>query len=221
MADEDQSLARKKIDLIYEDILGEVHALLNHVEALKNGLPAAAAEFNDTITPNIGVMVDTANKLRHDAAALVTAVKNAAKDAAEVAGDKAIDKIAQITTSEANRLKTISDNLAHEIGTKAAIEVQRLVAVPVERAVDNVKAVATGMDTAKDELESAAATVRMVMWQRVAWTFGAALLGAVLAIGAAKAFGWLGGNAGGKMDEIMLNQQNIQSQIEASCKPKK
>lgn len=211
-----------KVDPVFAVVaLNEVvfEEMISKIQQLTRGVEEDFKPVLEEMQATLGAMAQATKTLRNDSAALVVSVKKAADDAASEAGNKAIDKIAQITVSESNRLKTVSDSLSQEIGTKAAVEVQRLVRVPVERAVDDVKAVAVGLDTAKGELDKAAATVRMAMWQRVAWTCGAALLGAVLALGAAKAFGWLGDNAGGKLDEIMLNQQNLQTQIEAICRP--
>lgn len=56
--------ARTKLDILYQDVLGEIHEVINRVDALKADIPSAADQAASKIELQTGTMLAAADKLR-------------------------------------------------------------------------------------------------------------------------------------------------------------
>jgi len=56
--------ARSKLDILYQDVLGEIHEVINRVDALKADIPSAADQAAQKLELQTGTMLAAADKLR-------------------------------------------------------------------------------------------------------------------------------------------------------------
>lgn len=58
--------ARSKLDILYQDVLGEIHEVIDRVDGLKAGIPTAADQAAKKLELQTGTMLAAAEKLRDD-----------------------------------------------------------------------------------------------------------------------------------------------------------
>lgn len=99
--------ARSKLDILYQDVLGEIHEVINRVDALKADIPSAADQAAQKLELQTGTMLAAADKLRGVLGEMAKQVDNyadtATKKAVE-AGKLDVQKAAVTAASESVRV---------------------------------------------------------------------------------------------------------------------
>ena len=105
--------ARTKLDIIYQDVLGDVHEILNRVDTLKSELPAAADAMADKLNIQTGNYLAAAGKLAEVLQNMSQEIDRAAAQAAATAGESARLDVRQAATQAASG--AIRDTVGAEV----------------------------------------------------------------------------------------------------------
>lgn len=105
--------ARTKLDIIYQDVMGEFNALLDRTEALKNDLPASLAPVVDNLRFSVV-------KLREGSAHLVELHTQALERSSQAAQDKLAAAASQVQHDLTALTVRIEKNLSSTVGILAA-----------------------------------------------------------------------------------------------------
>lgn len=226
----DESMKRSKLDLIYSDILGDVHELLKQVEGLKTHLPEAAQDFKNKLNPalkefelTLGLIVDksklsedrllqTANALRAETIQIIEAAKHAASESAtytaDIQGKHAVKGIEAKAKEAKISIEDFADELKKDIAENTEILTYKALEQPLgnlatqtEATVTILKVAIKALGDAKTQLEEANTAIKKSLLVSCVWLFGAAVLGGVLTLGTAHALGWIGHTNGLTQDE--------------------
>lgn len=158
------SEARSKLDILYQDVLGEIHDVITRVEKLRTDIPAVTDQAAATIEVQTGNLLASSEALR-----------NVLMDMA-----KQVDAYATQATSAAAEAAKV--DIRQTAGAAAGDALHRAVGAEVQKAVSTLNGAA--VELAK-EAERARSSVQMASRQ-VAWGWGqrlATMLGASIAGG--------------------------------------
>jgi len=122
--------ARTKLDIMYQDALGDVRDILDRVDTLKAELPAAADSLGDKLNVQTGHYIMAAERLagvlqamsqeidRRAAQAVVTAGETAKLDIRQTAAAAAADAISQTVGAEIAKVVGQVNNAANNLVTQ-------------------------------------------------------------------------------------------------------
>lgn len=157
--------ARSKLDILYQDVLGEIHEVITRVESLKIEMPAVANEAAQKLEVQTGTMLAAADKLRGVLAEMAHQVDeyaDTATKAAVEAGKVDIRQAAVLAATESVR-------------STVGAEVRAVVAQVTEAAAQLTR-------EAERTQSSISAASRQVAWgwgKGLSAMFGASALGAL------------------------------------------
>lgn len=123
--------ARTKLDLIYLDVLGDVHALLEKVELLKSGIPATADQAVMRLEKQVTALSITAQKLQDTSVRELGTLAKAIDEHTVRSLDRSIAEAKQ-RVDEAVRAtvtKALSDASIYKAVADAVAEIQQSSAV--------------------------------------------------------------------------------------------
>lgn len=124
--------ARTKLDIMYQDALGDVRDILDRVDTLKAELPAAADSLGDKLNVQTGHYLMAAEKLagvlqamsqeidRRAAQAVVTAGETAKLDIRQAAAAAAADAVSQTVGGEIAKVVGHVNNAANNLVTQTS-----------------------------------------------------------------------------------------------------
>lgn len=142
--------ARTKLDIMYQDALGDVKEILDRVDTLKADLPAAADSLAEKLNVQAGHYLIAAEKIAANTQVLVNESYRAVEQAAVTASEGAKLDIRQTASAAA------ADAVSQAVGS----EIARVVG-QVNNAANNL---VTQTSSAKDEILGAA--------RSMSWGFG-------------------------------------------------
>lgn len=160
--------ARRKLDIIYEDVLGDVGEILNRVDALKAELPATADKMTEKLEVQTGHYVAAAEKLSSVLKAMMQQVDRSAAQAAAAATQTAKLDIQRAATLAA------SDAISRAVGDEVGKVVSRINTA----AGDLVKSASD----AKKEIADAGLAVSWSVWGIVGVVVVSCLLSSALVL---------------------------------------
>lgn len=176
--------ARTKLDILYRDVVGDVADLLDKVEALNKSLPFVAGEIDAKLLPLREELAALVGRISVDAEKLV---QNSRNDILRTGQSQQIE-----LKEYANKLLEKQAEKASEVVNSAvSLAVARSIEQPIRGAVDEVIAVAKGLDTATYEVNQAASAVSWEWWKRGLYLLGASIIGGLIALSIAKVAGMM------------------------------
>ncbi|ENG0237437.1 hypothetical protein [Burkholderia multivorans] len=210
------------------ELIGKVEAVETQIEGLLVTLPAAAEQLNAQFKPTLDEIYASIGRLREESQTLLGQ------------HDRALQAIAKRTGDEVeNRARRIAAQIHEQMGESASIAVAAalkgdVVKKPVADAVNEVLAVAKGLDAAlsefntaraklttqavnvNDALTEAAKQVSWSIWQRLGAQLGVALLAGVILLGLAKVMGF-GSMSASQFAQLQANQQEVLKHVDQAA----
>lgn len=162
--------ARRKLDIIYEDVLGDVGEILNRVDSLKADLPRTADQMVDKLKLQTGHYLAAAEKLGGVLVGMKQEVDRAAAQAAATAGEAAKLDVRRAVTQAAG------DAIGNTVGNEVGKVVNR-----IDNAADHLMMRA---QQTKEEIEAAGRAVSWGVWRLLGWVvFGSLISSSVMLLG--------------------------------------
>ena len=158
--------ARSKLDILYQDVLGEIHEVINRVDTLKTEIPSAPDQAAQKLELQTGTMLAAADKLRGVLSDMAKQVDNYADTATKKAVEAGKLDVRQAAVSAA------SESVRGTVGEEV-----RAVASLVTQAAKQLA------DEAERTRGSISAASRQVAWgwgKGLSAMFGASALGALV-----------------------------------------
>ena len=158
--------ARSKLDILYHDVLGEIHEVINRVDTLKAEIPNAADQAAQKLELQTGTMLAAADKLRgvlSDMAKQVDEYADTATKQAVEAGKLDVRKAAVAAATESVR-GAVGD------------EVRAVVSLVKEAATH----LATEAERTRGNISAASGQVAWGWGKGLSAMFGASVLGALV-----------------------------------------
>lgn len=163
---------RSKLDILYQDVLGDLHDVLIRVETLKAEIPAAADKMGDALNTQAGNYLAAAEKAAAVLADLASQVDAYADASAKQAAEAAKLDIRQAATQAA------SEAVQAEIGK----EIQGVVGL-INQAARNL---VTETDKARGAINAASQQVRWGWGKGVVVMVAGSFIGGLVAMASAR-----------------------------------
>lgn len=113
--------ARSKLDILYQDVLGEIHDVISQVETLRKDVDAASGNAAARIEVQAGVMVAAAERLQRQvdlvaSAAVMKSVEAGKADLRKAAADAASEAMREAVSAEVTRIGQAVNSIAAAAG---------------------------------------------------------------------------------------------------------
>lgn len=185
------SEARTKLDILYQNVLGDVKEILDHMDLLKAGLPNA---FDGAITDlknQNDNLISTAEKLNQSVNEITKRIDTYVSSAALHAGDAARVEVRQGVAESLNTLiyesllpiinranSNSNDSLEKLVGISTDIETK--ITSDAEKAISTLNAAISSLRAA---VEQEREKIEENKWQHLKFSAYGALVGTLVAIG--------------------------------------
>lgn len=185
------SEARTKLDILYQNVLGDVKEILDHMDALKAGLPNAFDGAMTDLKNQTGSLTSTAEKINQTVNDITKRIDSYVSSAALHAGDAARVEIRQSVAESLNTL--IYESLLpiiNRANSNSNDSLEKLVNIStnIENKItsDAGKAISTlnaAISSLKVAVELEREKIEENKWQHLKFSAYGALVGTVVAIG--------------------------------------
>lgn len=182
--------ARTKLDILYQDVLGDVKEILDHMDALKAGLPNAFEGSITSLKNQTDNLTSTAEKLNQNVNDITKRIDAYVSSAALSAGDAARVDVRQGVAQSLNTLIYESllpiiqkANTNSEESLKKLIgisnDIENKITTDAEKAIGALK---TAINTLKEDVEKEGKKIEENKWKHLQYTAIGALFGTGSAI---------------------------------------